>query len=235
MELLETQELFERIRSMINSSSQTLILLTDKISDFIAEDLLRKAGSGVDVTLITGDLNWARWLENKATGYMKDEEEKISQEIRALSERIELYGRIPWITLTVIGAIWIILLIRGVKGAEILLAILIGLAALFGITFFSLRKRSSCTQEITVKFENKQRIADEYKGVRESLSKHLHIDEIEFEVSFTVIVSDNEAVITSTPLSTGKEKGYHVVTDISRDDAMKIVDHIQSKRASKQP
>ncbi|MEM3863947.1 MAG: hypothetical protein QW699_05595, partial [Metallosphaera sp.] len=97
MELLSTQELLERVGKMINSSVERIVVLTGKLSELLAQDLLRKAASGIDVTLITSDLNWGRWLENRAKGYMREEEEKISKEIKKLSESIELYSRLPWI------------------------------------------------------------------------------------------------------------------------------------------
>ncbi|MEM4146841.1 MAG: hypothetical protein QXH41_04095, partial [Metallosphaera sp.] len=112
MELLSTQELLERVGKMINSSVERIVVLTGKLSELLAQDLLRKAASGIDVTLITSDLNWGRWLENRAKGYMREEEEKISKEIKKLSESIELYSRLPWIVLVLVGAIWIVLFLR---------------------------------------------------------------------------------------------------------------------------
>ncbi|BCS92724.1 hypothetical protein L3N51_00617 [Metallosphaera sp. J1] len=235
MELLETQEVFERVSQLINSATERLIVLTDKLRDSIAQDLLRKAGSGVDVRLITSDLNWARWLENRAKGYMKDEEEKISQEIQELSNKIELYTRLPWIVLVTVGAVWVVLLIKGIRGLEIVPALLLGLGIIYYMLYFSYRKRKACREEVAVKVESRERMAEEYKGVRESLTKHLHVVEIDFELSFSVIVSDSNAMITSTPLETEKEKGYHVYTELEVEDAMKIINSILSMQSLKPP
>ncbi|WP_240938913.1 hypothetical protein [Metallosphaera hakonensis] len=232
---MDTQEVFDRVGKMINSATEIIEILTDRINDLIAQDLLRKAGSGIDVNLITSDLNWARWLENRAKSYMKDEEEKISQEIRELSEKIELYSRIPWIVLVIVGATWIVLLLRGFRGLDILLSIFIGLGVLYYITYLSYKRRKSCREEVAVKVENKERINEEYKGVRESLIKHLHVVETDFEISFSIIISDSSAIITSTPLETEKEKGYHVITDISKEDAIKIINLVLSMQPLKRP
>ncbi|MEM2662750.1 MAG: hypothetical protein QW665_05770, partial [Metallosphaera sp.] len=196
MELIETQEVFDRVSQLINSATERLIVLTDRIRDSIAQDLLRKAGSGVDVKLITSDLNWARWLENRAKGYMKDEEEKISQEVQELSNKIEFFNRVPWIALVVVGAVWIVLLVRGLRGLEMIPALLVGLGVIYYIMYYSYKRRRSYREEIAVKAESRERIAEEYKGVRESLSKHLHVIEIDFELSFSVIISDASAIIT---------------------------------------
>ncbi|ABP94749.1 MULTISPECIES: hypothetical protein [Metallosphaera] len=235
MELIETQEVFDRVSQLINSATERLIVLTDRIRDSIAQDLLRKAGSGVDVKLITSDLNWARWLENRAKGYMKDEEEKISQEVQELSNKIEFFNRVPWIALVVVGAVWIVLLVRGLRGLEMIPALLVGLGVIYYIMYYSYKRRRSYREEIAVKAENRERIAEEYKGVRESLSKHLHVIEIDFELSFSVIISDTSAIITSTPLETEKERGYHVFTELEVEEAMKIVDSITSIQSLKRP
>ncbi|MCH1772096.1 MULTISPECIES: hypothetical protein [Metallosphaera] len=235
MELIETQEVFDRVSQLINSATERLIVLTDRIRDSIAQDLLRKAGSGVDVKLITSDLNWARWLENRAKGYMKDEEEKISQEVQELSNKIEFFNRVPWIALVVVGAVWIVLLVRGLRGLEMIPALLVGLGVIYYIMYYSYKRRRSYREEIAVKAESRERIAEEYKGVRESLSKHLHVIEIDFELSFSVIISDASAIITSTPLETEKERGYHVFTELEVEEAMKIVDSITSIQSLKRP
>ncbi|MEM3909494.1 hypothetical protein [Metallosphaera sp.] len=235
MELIETQEVFDRVNQLINSATERLIVLTDRIRDSIAQDLLRKAGSGVDVKLITSDLNWARWLENRAKGYMKDEEEKISQEVQELSNKIEFFNRVPWIALVVVGAVWIVLLVRGLRGLEMIPALLVGLGVIYYIMYYSYKRRRSYREEIAVKAESRERIAEEYKGVRESLSKHLHVIEIDFELSFSVIISDASAIITSTPLETEKERGYHVFTELEVEEAMKIVDSITSIQSLKRP
>ncbi|BBL46582.1 hypothetical protein MJ1HA_0681 [Metallosphaera sedula] len=233
--MIETQEVFDRVSQLINSATERLIVLTDRIRDSIAQDLLRKAGSGVDVKLITSDLNWARWLENRAKGYMKDEEEKISQEVQELSNKIEFFNRVPWIALVVVGAVWIVLLVRGLRGLEMIPALLVGLGVIYYIMYYSYKRRRSYREEIAVKAENRERIAEEYKGVRESLSKHLHVIEIDFELSFSVIISDTSAIITSTPLETEKERGYHVFTELEVEEAMKIVDSITSIQSLKRP
>nr|WP_275692020.1 hypothetical protein [Metallosphaera sedula] len=233
--MIETQEVFDRVSQLINSATERLIVLTDRIRDSIAQDLLRKAGSGVDVKLITSDLNWARWLENRAKGYMKDEEEKISQEVQELSNKIEFFNRVPWIALVVVGAVWIVLLVRGLRGLEMIPALLVGLGVIYYIMYYSYKRRRSYREEIAVKAESRERIAEEYKGVRESLSKHLHVIEIDFELSFSVIISDASAIITSTPLETEKERGYHVFTELEVEEAMKIVDSITSIQSLKRP
>ncbi|MEL9969498.1 MAG: hypothetical protein QXR57_03765 [Metallosphaera sp.] len=235
MELLSTQELLERVGKMINSSVERIVVLTGKLSELLAQDLLRKAASGIDVTLITSDLNWGRWLENRAKGYMREEEEKISKEIKKLSESIELYSRLPWIVLVLVGAIWIVLFLRRLGQLEIIGSIVVGLAVFSYVFYFSYKRRRDCKEEITVKVENRKRMSEEYKGIRESLAKKMHVIEVDFDISFSVVISDSSAIITSTPLETESERGYHVITELSSEDAIKITNFISSTRSLKRP
>ncbi|MEM3863471.1 MAG: hypothetical protein QW699_03145, partial [Metallosphaera sp.] len=96
-------------------------------------------------------------------------------------------------------------------------------------------RRRDCKEEITVKVENRKRMSEEYKGIRESLAKKMHVIEVDFDVSFSVVISDSSAIITSTPLETESERGYHVITELSSEDAIKITNFISSTRSLKRP
>ncbi|EHP70843.1 MAG: hypothetical protein RXS23_02115 [Metallosphaera yellowstonensis] len=235
MELLTTEEVFNRIRGMINSATKRVVILTDKLNETLVEDLERKAASGVDVRVVTPDLNWARWLKNRPLSYRREEEERLNKEIERLSSWVEIYNRLPWIVLTIVGASWIVLLLRGVKGALILPFLVVGLLAIYMTMFISYRRKRSCKEEMAVKSEDKKRIEEELLNIRENLSKHIEVDEIDYELSFSIIVADADGLFTSTPLQTAKERGYHMSMRFDVDEATRLIEEILRSKKSVAP
>lgn len=230
MDLMSTEEVFSRIRGLINSATKRIVIVTDRLNETLVEDLVRKAASGVDVRVVTEDLNWARWLKNRAISYRREDEDRLIKEIDRLSFKIGVYDRLPWIVFTLLGAFWIVLLLRGIRGPLILLFLLVGLASLYGIMVLSHRKKKVLSEELAVKSEDRKRIEEELSSLRENLGKHMEVNELDYELSFTLLVADAEGLFTSTPMQTLKERGYHVTMRFDVDETMRLIEQLMRGR-----
>lgn len=91
MRLIKAEELFNKIKEVINSGERVITVITKELSDEIAELLLGKASKGVKVNVITKDTNWADWLESKKNTYGLDEMKNYFKEIENNERKERVY------------------------------------------------------------------------------------------------------------------------------------------------
>ncbi|MFP3226074.1 MAG: hypothetical protein RXQ80_03990 [Sulfolobaceae archaeon] len=73
----KSTKVLDDIKNLLNKGINEIIVVTPDLDDEFANLLLYKASRGIKTTVITGDTDWAGWLENKKKSYGLDEIKEI--------------------------------------------------------------------------------------------------------------------------------------------------------------
>ncbi len=232
MELKIAKDVYNEITSLINGATISIVLLSDKLNDAIVEDLERKAGSGVRSKVITSDRNWSRWLENRKKSYGYDEERRFNRELSALLNRILLFERFPYIIITVIIAITVVIFFKTyATSLYFITEIAIGIALVVISVIISRNKVKSFKYEYSLKEQEFEKIKGQYNNIRQHLSKYLEVVELQYPSGFSILVADDKAIITSTSLDIKNDKEINFIKEISKEKALTFIEKIASMQA----
>lgn len=218
MQLIKGEELFNKIKGLINSSEKNVIVITKELSDEMSELLLAKASKGVRVDIITKDTNWAGWLESKKNTYGGEELKNYLKEIENNERKEKMYKNLEIIIpVVIIGATLGIgiILIRNLFWAPLAVGIVIS-----GILIYFLRKRiqNFVNQYNVLKMLVKER-ETELENIRKEIQKNLHV-KVDKRIGFTVVIADSKGIIT--PLRLCKKENLEEITFFEELDEEKI-------------
>ena len=208
MQFIKAEELFNRIKELINSGEKSITVITKELSDEIAELLLAKASKGVKVSVITKDTNWADWLESKKNTYGIDEIKNYMKEIEENERKERLYKNleivIPIVLILALLGIGLLFL-KNFFWAPLAVGAIIS-----GIFIYFTRKtiNTLVNQSNVLKALVNQR-ETEIEGIRKEIEKNLYV-KVDKRVGFTVVIVDGKGIIT--PLRLCKKENLEEIT-----------------------
>jgi len=208
MQIIKGDELFNRIKGLINSGEKSITVITKELSDEVAELLLTKASKGVKVHVITKDTNWADWLESKKNTYGVDEIKNYMKEIEESERKERLYKNfeieIPLAIILIMLATGLFFF-RSIFWAPLVVGVIIS-----GIFIYFMRKtvKNFVNQSNVLKAMVSQR-ETEIEGIRKEIEKNLYV-KVDKRVGFTVVVVDGKGIIT--PLRLCKKENLEEIT-----------------------
>lgn len=229
MKVLNSVNLYNDIRSMINNATSEILIVTDELSYDFAEELERKAISGVKMKVMSSDTEWVRWLENRSRSYGLDEEKRLEEDVKRISSTLTLYKRIPFLVLVTFLALIVVELVRALKLDLLLEATLATgvLATAFSFIYFR-RKNKELEYEISLKQQELENVRAKINDARKRLSKYLSVVELSTKVNFSLIMTDDKAIVTSMSLKYDEKesKNLDFVEEVSGDFVKSLVEKL---------
>ena len=224
MQLIKGEELFNKIKELINSSEKIVIVLTKELSDEIAEILLAKASKGIKVNIITKDTNWAGWLESKKNSYGIDELKNYLKEIENSERKERMYKNLEIIIpVLIIGATLGIgvFLIRNIFWVPLVVGVIVS-----GILIYFMRKNiHNFVSQLNILRTLVRQRETELEGIRKEIQKNLYV-KVDKKIGFTVVIVDGKGIIT--PLGLCKKENLEEVTFFEELDERKIKEILKS-------
>ncbi|ARM74967.1 hypothetical protein [Acidianus manzaensis] len=216
--------IMNKITSMLLSATNSIFLVSGKLNEDIVNEIYRKAASGIKVTVITSDKNWSRYLENLKKGYGKENQNKLQESVRNLNLKSNIYDRLRYIILAITISLSIVIFFRlNLDIITIILYIVFVIIDISTFIYFT-KKEKDIINQLSIENENLQREINDIKTIREKLEKNLHIIE-SIELSFTILIADDKAVITSYTPNYNKNS-FHYFQEINKSEALKIISYI---------
>jgi len=208
MQLIKAEELFNKIKEVINSGEKVITVITKELSDEIAELLLGKASKGVKVNVITKDTNWADWLESKKNSYGLDEMKNYFKEIENNERKEKMYKYLEIIIpVAIIGGTLGVgtFFLRNMFWIPLIPAVLIS-----GILIYFMGKsvHNFVNQSNVLKTLVRQREI-ELEGIRKEIEKNLYV-KVDKKIGFTAVIVDGKGIVT--PLRLCKKENLEEVT-----------------------
>ncbi|BAB65622.1 hypothetical protein [Sulfurisphaera tokodaii] len=194
MQLIESLDLFNKIKDMLASAERVVTVMTKELSDEIAEILLLKASKGIRVNVITRDTNWADWLESKKSSYGMDEIQHYQKEMNYnLKKERELKILQTILPVTIIGVSVItgLLLFFKLFWIPILPGVIISGILIY---YFNRLVHKFDNQIAVLKTMISQR-ETEIEGIRQEILKNLVV-KVNKKVGFTVVIVDGKGIVT---------------------------------------
>ncbi|MEM0165037.1 MAG: hypothetical protein QXW30_04745 [Saccharolobus sp.] len=226
MKIQSSEKLIELVKSMLNSATSSILFITYKMDQEAASEILLKAASGVETTIITNDRDWARWLTNQREAYKRDEEIKLNKELQRIQS---LYSQILYFTIIIsvlivgLDSFLYFVINRFIYYINISLSIVV--IAL--LVYYGIKRRKSLSTQINILRENLQELTQEINQIREKIGKKLKIIEINKELTFSIISCDDKIIMSSAPLKFANiVHSLHIVLEISKDTLNQIIKQI---------
>ncbi|NON61784.1 MULTISPECIES: hypothetical protein [Acidianus] len=232
MEIGKSQDISKKVSSMINSAIESIVVLSGEIGIDLAKEIVRKAASGVNTSIITSDAQLANFLEDYRHNYGQEMLKSLHLEILNLNRKISILARIPFVVLVLSIAALIVTFIRdGYTSLSFIVLILITVPLTIIIFFVTRRMRGKLESETGVKNDNYQRTLEEYKELKENLRKRLHITLVPEKINFSILIADNNSLLTSGKLeiyggSNNSRNELVLTEEMSKDNALKIISFI---------
>jgi hypothetical protein len=229
LKVLNSRYLYNDIRSMINNATSEILIVTDELSHGFAEELERKAISGVKMKVMSSDTEWVRWLENRFKSYGLDEEKRLEEDVKEISSALTLYKRIPFLVLTAFLALIVVELVRVLELDLLLEATLVTgvVATAFSSVYFR-RKSKELEYEISLKQQELENVRAKIEDSRKRLSKYLSVVELSTKVNFSLIMADDKVIVTSMSLKYDEKesKNLDFVEEVSGDFVKSLVEKL---------
>ncbi|MEM0305039.1 MAG: hypothetical protein QW685_08445 [Saccharolobus sp.] len=227
MKIQSSEKLIELVKSMLNSATSSILFITYKMDQEVASEILLKAASGVETTIITNDRDWARWLTNQREAYKRDEEIKLNKELQRIQS---LYSQILYFTIIIsvliVGLdsfLYFVVINRFIYYINIFLSIVV----IVLLVYYGIKRRKSLSTQINILRENLQELTQEINQIREKIGKKLKIIEINKELTFSIISCDDKIIMSSAPLKFANiAHSLHIVLEISKDTLNQIIKQI---------
>ncbi|BBG22746.1 hypothetical protein [Sulfuracidifex tepidarius] len=220
-----SSKIYDGLSSSINKASTEIIVVTPKLDQELAESLLSRSASGVNVRLITSDRVWSKWLENSRASYRVADEKKIEQNLQELEHNMSLFSRLPYIIAVILYAISSIAFLRVGYIISVSLFVISTAVFLFSFYFIRIKKLKDVSNQYNISKESLNSFHEQSKSIREEIAKHLRIDESR-EIGFSVVCSDSECYLTSMPLTRSKEDQYHFFYKVNYEEVISLISQI---------
>jgi ABC-type multidrug transport system fused ATPase/permease subunit len=220
-----SKEIYNNLLSAINKASSKVLVVTEKLDQDVAEALLSRAASGIDIKLITSDNVWSKWLANSKLSYRIGDEKKIQEELNELEHQITLFSRLPIIVAVILYAISFVLFLK--YGSIFLLFSLIISTLITIIIFYYIKSKrlKEMYNQYNISKENLNNFQEQSKAFRNEISKRLEINESK-DIGFTIICCDSDCFITSMPLIRQREEQYHFFDRVNYGDVVILLSQI---------
>ncbi len=220
-----SSKIYDGLSASINKASSDVIVITPKLDQELAELLLSRSASGVNVRLVTSDRVWSKWLENSKVSYRVAEEKKIERDLQELEHSMNLLSRLPYLIAVILYAISLIAFLKVGYLISISLFIASTVIFLFSLYFVRLKRLKDLNNQYNISKESLNSFHEQSKSIREEISKHLRVDESR-EIGFSVLCSDSECYITSMPLARSIEDQYHFFYKVNYEEVMSLISEI---------
>ncbi|BFH73698.1 hypothetical protein SJAV_16420 [Sulfurisphaera javensis] len=195
MQLIESLDLYTKIKDMLTSAERVVTVITKELSDEIAEILLMKASKGIKVNVITKDTNWADWLESKKNSYGMEEIQNYVKELKENTEKAQSYKLLEIILPILFIGVTLIIGFIFFSFKLIWLPILPGII-ISGLTIYLLSKKiKSFDNQLGVLKTMIDQRQTEIDNIRQEIQKNLTV-KVNKKVGFTVIIVDGKGIIT---------------------------------------
>ncbi|MBB5252780.1 hypothetical protein [Sulfurisphaera ohwakuensis] len=193
MQLIESLDLFNKIKDMLASAERVVTVMTKELSDEIAEILLLKASKGIRVNVITRDTNWADWLESKKSSYGMDEIQHYQKEMDYNLKKEREFQILQIILPIIITGVSVIsgLLFFKLFWIPILPGVIISGVLIY---YFNRLIHNFNNQIAVLKTMITQR-ETEIEGIRQEILKNLVV-KVNKKVGFTVVIVDGKGIVT---------------------------------------
>lgn len=227
IQLKDSEKLLDMIKDMLKSATSSILLVTYKLDQDSASELLVKAASGVETVVITSDKDWARWLNNQRDSYKRDEEIKLGNELkRAQLLYVQILYFVILISFIIIG---VDILLFFIIGNMIYIDLILSTVAIILIVYYGLRRRKQLLTQINLLRENFQNLTQEINQVRDKIKEKLKIIETNKELTFSVLSCDDRTIIFSAPFKLSTvTNSVHIVTEISKEFLNQVINSLKN-------
>ncbi len=221
LQIYEGEKLLDTIKSMLNTATSSILLVTYKMDQEAAKELLLKAASGVKTTIITNDKNWAGWLNAQREVYRRDEEVKLNSELSTTQRTYTLLRYLGVIisALIVIADVMIYFILNMQHMVmNIYYIVLLSVVVILLINYYAFKRRKQIISQINILRENLQNLVEEVSQVRNKIKEKLNVIQIDKKVSFSILSCDEKAILFSAPFVVSDlTNSIHIVMEVNKD------------------
>ncbi|MFP3188539.1 MAG: hypothetical protein RXR07_05715, partial [Sulfolobaceae archaeon] len=178
MDFLLSTKILERARQVILNADKEITVISPNFDYDFASLLLDRASRGINTTVITGNPDWASWLENKKKSYGMDEiNELMKEREKHKREQVRLM-RLRIVTPAILTAVGVsaFLLIHKVLNTSVYVAVL-PLVILVIISVYAVMKFQKRIVELNSTISIQQQSLDqrlqEISNIRQEIQKNL--------------------------------------------------------------
>ncbi len=209
MVTVETSEkIYSSLLSSMSKATTEVIILTPKVDQEFAEGLLAKAGSGVNVRLITSDKIWSKWLQNSKDVYRVADEKKIEEDLRELESNMSRLSRVPYILAAILYALSIVIFIK-IDYILSLISFIVSTIIFISLLYYIKSKKiKEMSNQYNIAKESLDNFHEQSKNIRDKIASHLKVDESK-GIGFSVLCADSECYLTSMSMSKSNEEEIH--------------------------
>jgi hypothetical protein len=224
----KSTKVLDDIKNLLNKGTNEIIVVTPDLDDEFANLLLYKASRGTKTTVITGDTDWASWLENKKKSYGLDEIKEIMKNEeynrKTLQKFKNLRISIPTLLIGValsflfVTHYFLSTIPNYISFIPLPIALIVSIYTIILASKKIKNLNETLAYQDTMINERKQ----ETEIVREELNKNLRVI-VNEKASFSIIFADNEGYILSIPLKNENREKIVLIEKVSKEEVEKVM------------